>query len=442
MILNPRKIAALLLAALPAIACAGEPEDALVTAAGTLEEPCSAVSDSGKRIECLRKGRDSGSLYLLGMAYRSGDGVKADQDQALRLLRRASKRGSARASLELARIYRGPRKSERDTDALALQYAKTSCSQKSPDGCTLYGAMLMAEAPEENAEEAAEAFAMASSRGSGEAFLHLGRMSLLGLVTKGKMTAEELFLAAERRGLAEASLRLGEIYRDGLTVAQNYQLAAGEFRKAAEKGNEEAMNDLAVLYTYGLGVEQSYSKARELYEKAVGLGSADAMNNLALLYQYGFGVRKDYRMTARLLESAARQGNAQALYNLAIMRIRGQYYDRDEGQAFDLMSEAAKRGHPEAAADLGWMYWNGVGTAVNRRLGCRWWDNAVIAGNDTAKENLRRLCKDVNLSEPAVGRKADGADDEDVRPAPEARNMKKGGNRSRPADKKARRSGS
>ena len=108
MILNPRKIAALLLAALPAIACAGEPEDALVTAAGTLEEPCSAVSDSGKRIECLRKGRDSGSLYLLGMAYRSGDGVKADQDQALRLLRRASKRGSARASLELARIYRGP----------------------------------------------------------------------------------------------------------------------------------------------------------------------------------------------------------------------------------------------------------------------------------------------------------------------------------------------
>ena len=202
------------------------------------------------------------------------------------------------------------------------------------------------------------------------------------------------------------------------------------------------MNDLAVLYTYGLGVEQSYSKARELYEKAVGLGSADAMNNLALLYQYGFGVRKDYRMTARLLESAARQGNAQALYNLAIMRIRGQYYDRDEGQAFDLMSEAAKRGHPEAAADLGWMYWNGAGTQVNRRLGCRWWDNAVIAGNDTAKENLRRLCKDVNLSEPAVGRKADGADDEDVRPAPEARNMKKGGNRSRPADKKALRSGS
>lgn len=417
MILNPRKIAALLLAALPAIACAGEPEDALVTAAGTLEEPCSAVSDSGKRIECLRKGRDSGSLYLLGMAYRSGDGVKADQDQALRLLRRASKRGSARASLELARIYRGPRKSERDTDALALQYAKTSCSQKSPDGCTLYGAMLMAEAPEENAEEAAEAFAMASSRGSGEAFLHLGRMSLLGLVTKGKMTAEELFLAAERRGLAEASLRLGEIYRDGLTVPQNYQLAADEFRKAALQGSEEAMNDL-------------------------GLGSADAMNNLALLYQYGFGVRKDYRMTARLLESAARQGNAQALYNLAIMRIRGQYYDRDEGQAFDLMSEAAKRGHPEAAADLGWMYWNGAGTQVNRRLGCRWWDNAVIAGNDTAKENLRRLCKDVNLSEPAVGRKADGADDEDVRPAPEARNMKKGGNRSRPADKKALRSGS
>ena len=433
---------ALLLAALISLPAAAQAETSGALAIGTWAEPCASESDDVKRVQCLRKGRDSGSLYLLGMAYRTGSGVKADQNEALKLLKKASKKGSPAASLELARIYRGSRRSEQDADTLALDYAERSCGQKIPDGCTLYGAMLMAEAPEENAEEAAEAFAMASSRGSGEAFLHLGRMSLLGLVTKGKMTAEELFLAAERRGLAEASLRLGEIYRDGLTVAQNYQLAAGEFRKAAEKGNEEAMNDLAVLYTYGLGVEQSYSKARELYEKAVGLGSADAMNNLALLYQYGFGVRKDYRMTARLLESAARQGNAQALYNLAIMRIRGQYYDRDEGQAFDLMSEAAKRGHPEAAADLGWMYWNGAGTQVNRRLGCRWWDNAVIAGNDTAKENLRRLCKDVNLSEPAVGRKADGADDEDVRPAPEARNMKKGGNRSRPADKKALRSGS
>ena len=433
---------ALLLAALISLPAAASAETSGALAEGVQEEPCAAETDDAKRVQCLRKGRDSESLYHLGMAYRTGSGVKADQNEALKLLKKASKKGSAAASLELARIYQGSRRNEDGAAGLALDYAERSCGQKSPDGCTLYGAMLMAEAPEENAEEAAEAFAMASSRGSGEAFLHLGRMSLLGLVTKGKMTAEELFLAAERRGLAEASLRLGEIYRDGLTVAQNYQLAAGEFRKAAEKGNEEAMNDLAVLYTYGLGVEQSYSKARELYEKAVGLGSADAMNNLALLYQYGFGVRKDYRMTARLLESAARQGNAQALYNLAIMRIRGQYYDRDEGQAFDLMSEAAKQNHPEAAANLGWMYWNGVGTAVNRRLGCRWWDNAVIAGNDTAKENLRRLCKDVNLSEPAVGRKADGADDEDVRPAPEARNMKKGGNRSRPADKKALRSGS
>jgi TPR repeat protein len=146
-------------------------------------------------------------------------------------------------------------------------------------------------------------------------------------------------------------------------------------------------------------------------------------------------------MTARLLERAARQGNAQALYNLAIMRIRGQYYDRNEDQAFVLMSEAAKQNHPEAAANLGWMYWNGVGTEVNKRLGCRWWDNAVIVGNDTAKENLSRLCRDVNLSEPAGGNKADDKD-ADARPAPEAKIMKKGGNRSRPADKKARRSGS
>ena len=346
-------LSALLLAALLA-ASSAQAETSGPLAEGVKDEPCAAETDDAKRVQCLRKGRDSESLYHLGMAYRTGSGVKADQDQALKLLKKASKKGSPAASLELARIYQGSRRNEKDAAALALDYAERSCEQKSPDGCTLYGVMLIAAAPEDNAAEAAKAYDAAASRGSGEAFLHLGRMTLLGLVKDGKRTAEELFLAAEQRGIAEASLRLGEIYRDGLTVPQNYQLAADEFRKAALQGSEEAMNDLAVLYTYGLGVE---------------LGSSDAMNNLAMLYQYGFGVRKSYPMTARLLESAARQGNAQALYNLAIMRIRGQYYDRDEGQAFDLMSEAAKQNHPEAAANLGWMYWNGVGTAVNRRLG-------------------------------------------------------------------------
>ena len=252
---------ALLLAALISLPAAASAETSGALAEGVQEEPCAAETDDAKRVQCLRKGRDSESLYHLGMAYRTGSGVKADQNEALKLLKKASKKGSAAASLELARIYQGSRRNEDGAAGLALDYAERSCGQKSPDGCTLYGVMLIAAAPEDNAAEAAKAYDAAASRGSGEAFLHLGRMTLLGLVKDGKRTAEELFLAAEQRGIAEASLRLGEIYRDGLTVPQNYQLAADEFRKAALQGSEEAMNDLAVLYTYGLGVEQS---AREL----------------------------------------------------------------------------------------------------------------------------------------------------------------------------------
>ena len=109
MILN-RAAAALLLAALAALpAYAEEPRDAATALAeGTQEEPCAAETESAKRIQCLRKRHDSSSLYLLGMAFRTGGGVKADQDQALRLLRKASRKGSAAASLELALIYRGP----------------------------------------------------------------------------------------------------------------------------------------------------------------------------------------------------------------------------------------------------------------------------------------------------------------------------------------------
>ena len=97
-------LSALLLAALLA-ACSAQAETSGPLAEGVKDEPCAAETDDAKRVQCLRKGRDSESLYHLGMAYRTGSGVKADQDQALKLLKKASKKGSPAASLELARIY-------------------------------------------------------------------------------------------------------------------------------------------------------------------------------------------------------------------------------------------------------------------------------------------------------------------------------------------------
>ena len=64
-------LSALLLAALLA-ASSAQAETSGPLAEGVKDEPCAAETDDAKRVQCLRKGRDSESLYHLGMAYRTG----------------------------------------------------------------------------------------------------------------------------------------------------------------------------------------------------------------------------------------------------------------------------------------------------------------------------------------------------------------------------------
>ncbi|MDU0356395.1 tetratricopeptide repeat protein [Paraglaciecola aquimarina] len=80
-----------------------------------------------------------------------------------------------------------------------------------------------------------------------------------------------------------AQQQLAYLYSLGQGVAQNHQLAAYWFEKAALQGDAISQNRLGKLYERGLGVNQDLAKAKKLYRQAADQGHQIASINLRML---------------------------------------------------------------------------------------------------------------------------------------------------------------
>ena len=82
-----------------------------------------------------------------------------------------------------------------------------------------------------------------------------------------------------KRGTDSSHKSLGDMYRDGLSVAQDYSKAAENYKRAASS-NADAMDSLADLYRNGQGVAKDPAEAMKWYMKAAQNGSADAKKKI------------------------------------------------------------------------------------------------------------------------------------------------------------------
>lgn len=112
--------------------------------------------------------------------------------------------------------------------------------------------------------------------------------SLLYDTSRGKEAAAEavgwLNTAAES-GHTGAMVQLGKLYRTGLGVLQNFDLAVEWMRKAAASGDAEGMMELGRLYRTGTGVKQDLIQAYVWFNRAAAALHNEALNereNVAL----------------------------------------------------------------------------------------------------------------------------------------------------------------
>ena len=127
--------------------------------------------------------------------------------------------------------------------------------------------------------------------------------------------------------------------------------------------------------------------------------SDESLNIIGYEYYKGENIPKDYDESRKWLKIAADNDNAQAQNDLAYLFFNGIGGAINYQAAFALYQKSALHGYQLAQANLGTMYANGLGTEKNREKGYAWYDIASLNGNDPAMRNKKILSSEMTTDE-------------------------------------------
>jgi len=143
------------------------------------------------------------------------------------------------------------------------------------------------------------------------AFFSLGLIAYYGEgVSKDEIKAFHLIKKAAEMNERDAQCILGTMYRDGIGVEKNYQLAfywlqqASVYLDTQSINKPKAMYFLSMLLYEGKGTEQNYSLAIKWLEEAIKYEYYPAQLLLANIYYSGEVVEKNLELAFELHNKA------------------------------------------------------------------------------------------------------------------------------------------
>lgn len=199
-----------------------------------------------------------------------------------------------------------------------------------------------------------------------------------------------------------ADVWLAHEYRDGSkNVAQNYELAAKYYGKAASAGNAEALYNLALLNENGLGVKKDFKTAFNLLKQAAqksptrklagneipNVGVAEAEHSLGIFYQKGIYIEKNIEIAIEWYNRAIEHGNDSAANNLGALYTSHKPYDLEKAERLFIL--AHKRGDNNAITNLVDLY-----IAKNEPDKALLWHERALKNN-----SLFDICRDEDIRE-------------------------------------------
>jgi TPR repeat protein len=113
--------------------------------------------------------------------------------------------------------------------------------------------------------------------------------------------------------------------------------------------------------------------------------AADYKDGLAAVH------RGDYATALKLLTPLAQKGHAWAQYNLGVMYDQGEGVALDDKEAVKWYQAAAEQGNSTAQFNLGVMYNDGRGVAQDYKEAVKWYRLAADQGFPQAQGNLGRM---------------------------------------------------
>lgn len=251
--------------------------------------------------------------FVLGNCYLEGHGVAADFDVALRWYQAAAEQDHVRAQMKLYVCLAGELEGRLDL-AQAITWLRRAAQQGDPEAqyelgnCHIegYGVAKNRRTASEWQLKAAEQGYAPAQHAIGLAYLHDSD----GPEDDGM--AVQWFRLAARQHYPEAQTELGYCYLSGRGVPANRAHAAGSFRKAERLGHVPAITGLGYCHYQADEPEL----AAQCFRRAADLDDAEGRYRLGECYLSGDGVRKNRNLAQNLMELAEEQGFV-ARYDLA-----------------------------------------------------------------------------------------------------------------------------
>jgi TPR repeat protein len=210
-------------------------------------------------------------------------------------------------------------------------------------------------------------------------------------VTINESSANEWYKKASDLGDLDAKVMLAFNVLYDEARKSEMPAARAIIESAAKAGNVRATNMLANMYRFGdNGYEKNPAEAFRLYQIASDRRFFPAQANLAELI-LETNTKARFAEAATLLFLAAGEGSVWARLSLSKAYANGDNalgIVKSPKQAFDWAKTAADQGQPEAQLELGNMYFNGVGVAINQAAALELYRKAAAAGLAAAQTNL------------------------------------------------------
>ncbi len=233
---------------------------------------------------------DAENLYLTGLKYHQGEGVKQDFVEAAKYYEK-----SANLGFDVAQC------------ALAIMYLTDD-----------YGFNV-------DYEKALKYFKLTANQGYAVALYNIGNMYYTGTgLSQNYSEALGYFKEAIKKDksselnpeelpyIAESAFNVGMIYYAGYGVPIDYKEASKWYAIAAAFHQPIAQFNLGSMYYKGRGVQQNFSKAFELFTKAANQDVTLAQCNLGIMYLKGEGCIADKNAALKWLQIAAQKGDTLA----------------------------------------------------------------------------------------------------------------------------------
>ena len=271
----------------------------------------------------------------LGAMLMEGNGIPADQVQAIKLLHSAAKKGDGWAQALLADAMMMGTGTFVDMDAATLWYQRSI--QSGYIGAKWHWAYCSSrvESTTLSPYMAAEAMKDALAMGFSKSRETLGILATTAL--SGAPVDDTIIKYLEHGAVASdvvATFRLADIYfersQESDDLEKNEAIALFWLQSGVEDGDTSAMCRLGEELITGKHADADIASGVALLNSAASLGHPGAASLLAYYLMVSPKLPRNLSLAAQMNEIAANAGNAMGMHNLALQYRKGEGVGRDE----------------------------------------------------------------------------------------------------------------